>query len=376
MNKRRIFVSSLVGAIALVGLSVSLTLAWYASSDRLSVRSLDVGVAGSADLRLSTSPELDTFASAIDLSPSEEFVFVPVSTLGRTNWSDNNVPEFFDCSFDYVSSTGEPDPEKMSYGFFQQKIYLLTNLDYYVTLDVNPTGETRENDWSTFVSNDEVNFARAKSIEKQMEKDNPSTNVDVNEIKDKLDELIKCLRISILVTDEDDSYYYIIDPTKKRDDANTVFGGRLDNDRDGYYDTYEDENGDRREIVYGEVSETSDRSKIVYSDPIDTSAVEEEKPVVESFFWNSFEAESSKKTFTYDEAASKANGFALKEEKAYSLEELDSEKTELRIPCFANTPKAIVVSIYLEGWDLDCINSTMGASFITNLRFKLLRGIN
>lgn len=376
MNKRRIFVSSLVGAIALVGLSVSLTLAWYASSDRLSVRSLDVGVAGSADLRLSTSPELDTFASAIDLSPSEEFVFVPVSTLGRTNWSDNNVPEFFDCSFDYVSSTGEPDTEKMSYGFFQQKIYLLTNLDYYVTLDVNSTGETRENDWSTFESNDEVNFARAKSIEKQMEKDNPSTNVDVNEIKDKLDDLIKCLRISILVTDEDDSYYYIIDPTKKRDDANTVFGGRLDNDRDGYYDTYEDENGDRREIVYGEVSEDSNRSKIVYSNPIDTSAVEEEKPVVESFFWNSFEAESSKKAFTYDETGSKTNGFALKEEKAYSLEELDSEKTELRIPCFANTPKAIVLSIYLEGWDLDCINSTMGASFITNLRFKLLRGIN
>ena len=375
MNKRRILLSAIIGAIALTGLSVSLTLAWYAASDRLGIRSLEVSVASAVDLKISTSPEIDTFKSAIDLTPTdEEFVFLPVSSLGRTNWQDKNVPEFFDCSYSYVSSNGVPEVEKMSYGFFQQKIYLLTNLDYYVTLDVNPSGEARENPFSTFTYNDSDNLARANRLHKQLQKDNPEFNMEVSEIKEKLDSLVNCLRVSILVTEEDHYNYYIVDPTKQRTDV-TVFGGRLDNDRDGYYDTYEDENGDRREIVYGEVSETSDRSKIVYSDPIDTSAVEEEKPVVESFFWNSFEAESSKKAFTYDEMGSKTNGFALKEEKAYSLEELDSERTELRIPCYANKPAEIVVSIYLEGWDLDCINSTMGASFKTNLVFKLLGGI-
>lgn len=374
MNKRRILLSAIIGAIALTGLSVSLTLAWYAASDRLGIRPLEVSVATSVDLRISTSPEIDSFKSAIDLTPTdEEFVFVPVSSLGRTNWESKNVPEFFDCSYSYVSSNGVPEVEKRSYGFFQQKIYLLTNLDYYVTLDVNPNGEARENPFSTFTYNDAANLARANQLYKQLSKNNPEFNMQPSEIKEKLDSLVNCLRVSILVTEEDHYNYYIIDPTKQRTDV-TVFGGRLDNDGDGYYDTYLDENNDLREVLYGEAN---DRNKIKYLDPIDPRATDEEKPINENFFWNSFEAESSKKAFTYDKDGSESseNGFEFAKEKSLSLADLDSERTELRIPCYANTPAEIVVSIYLEGWDLDCINSTMGASFKTDLVFKLLGGI-
>ena len=368
MTKKRILVSALIGTIALAGLSVSLTLAWYGASDRLSVRPIFVDVAGDIDVKISTSPNINTFSDKVELTPSKEFVFAPVSTLGRTDWTHKNIPEFYDSSFSYASTSGEPWVERTMNGFFQQKIYLMTNLDYYVTLDVNPKEEERENPWSTFKSNTEANAVRAHELKKQIDKNYPTLNVDESEIQDKLDNLINCLRISILVNEENHYNYYIVDPTKERNDV-TVFGGRLDNDRDGYYDTYVDENGDMREIVYGEID---DRTKIAYNDPIeDSDFSEEEKPITENFFWNSFEAESSKKAFTYDKDGS---SFEFQTEHSLSLEELDSESTELMIPCYANKPTEIVVTFYLEGWDLDCVNSTMGASFEANLIFKLLKG--
>ena len=77
----------------------------------------------------------------------------------------------------------------------------------------------------------------------------------------------------------------------------------------------------------------------------------------------------------FDEAASVANGLEFAKEDSMSLDEINSEATKLLIPCYGHKPTEIVVSIYLEGWDLDCINATMGASFSTKLSFKLLRGI-
>ena len=369
MNKRRILISTLIGTIALTGLSVSLTLAWYGASDRLNVRPLEVSVAGTTDLKVSTSPDIDSFVSSLDLTPSEEFVFTPVSTLARNDWEDVSVPEFFDCSYQYVPYTGEPTVDKAKAGFFQQKLYLLTNLNYYVTLDVNPNNEQRENKWSTFKNNDDANTNRAQDLQKLIKKD-LGIEMSIQEIKDKLDKLVDCLRVSILVKEEENYNYYIIDPTKARDEV-TVFGGRLDNDGDGYYDTYIDANGDLREVVYGEIN---DRTKVQYLDPEDPEYVNEQT-INESFFWDCFHAESNKKAFTYDETESFKEGLEFAKENAFSLDELDSETTKLLIPCYANKPTEIVLSIYLEGWDTDCINSTMGASFVTNLSFKLLRGI-
>ena len=51
---------------------------------------------------------------------------------------------------------------------------------------------------------------------------------------------------------------------------------------------------------------------------------------------------------------------------------------ELPFPDFsftldAYTPKRLVVSFFLEGWDLDSVNAAMGASFIWNLSFRIIR---
>ena len=90
MNKKKIITSAAIGTIALVGLSVSLTLAWYGASDRLKMRSLDVVVAGQTNLKISDSSDLNTFVNDLDLSPAqEEFVFVPVSSMNKKGWMEN-----------------------------------------------------------------------------------------------------------------------------------------------------------------------------------------------------------------------------------------------------------------------------------------------
>ena len=61
MNKKRIILTSIVGIAAIATLSVSLTWAWYASSDRLKINSFDIDMNGDAQLLVSTSKELDTF---------------------------------------------------------------------------------------------------------------------------------------------------------------------------------------------------------------------------------------------------------------------------------------------------------------------------
>ena len=64
MNKKRIIASALIGTIALVGLSVSLTPAWYGASDRLNMRSLDVVVAGQTNLkRGNSSSQMRTYTN-------------------------------------------------------------------------------------------------------------------------------------------------------------------------------------------------------------------------------------------------------------------------------------------------------------------------
>lgn len=388
MNKRRIITTALIGTIALVGLSVTLTLAWYAASDRLSLRSLNVDVATVAELKVSKSADPDSFVSEIDLTPeNKDFVFSPVSSMNKKSWMEqkSDTPLFYDCSSPLVPSSGEPYNEVATYGFFQQKLYLMSTLDYYVTLDVDPLSENH----SIFEYDDAENLARAE----QLKDKHPEWNMEVSEIKDKLDNLLNSLRVSILVTDENHYNYYIIDPTKdttKTDGDITVFGGLLDNDNDGYFDTYYNHSNEAFEVVYGEIV-NNDRDNIVYKDPQPASSnpqpassegSEEQQSSVPNnqFFVNSFEGKSKETAHTFDLDASKKKaqdkGIDLfAKEESYSLNEINSDSTSLRIPCFSNKSTEIVVSIYLEGWDRDCINSTMGASFNTKLSFKLLRGI-
>ena len=367
MNKRKIIISALTGTIALTALSISITLAWYGARDRLSIENLEVGVTGKGDLKISLSPEMDSFVT--DLVDTQKIEFSPVSSMLKSTWMDQKAdkPVFYESAYKHVLSSGEPYLEAAEFGFYSKDVYLLTNVrNQFATLDFDAekgSKISRED-----LIDNEKNFERAQKLHNEY----PEWGLEVSEIKERLDNIANALRISILVNDENNYRYYIIDPTKS-DTEITYLGGLLDNDKNGYYDTYKDANYESREVIYGEVN---DRSLLEYKAP-ESDTLPDETPAgakVDPYFGNSFVAEHKPTAYTYLEQESKDNGFEIAKEESLSLNQLQNDDTSLLIPLTAGVPSKIVLSFYLEGWDLDCINATMGASFVSKLCFKLKGG--
>ena len=367
MNKRKIIISALTGTIALAALSISLSLAWYGANDRLSVENLEVGVSGKGNLKISFSSERDTFVE--DIVDEEKIEFSPVSSMYKKTWIDAKAekPVFYESAYKHVLSSGEPYLEQAEFGFYCKDVYLLTDVrNQFAVLDFDEEKGSKIS--RDDLINDAKNFERAQKLHT----DYPEWGLEVSEIKEKLDNIANALRISILVNEEDNYHYYIIDPTKA-DDEVTYLGGLLDNDKNGYYDTYVDANFESKEVIYGEVN---DRSLLQYKAPV-SDKLPDEVPAgakVDPYFGNSFVAEHKPTAYTYLEQESKDNGFAIATEESLSLNQLKTDDTSLLIPLKAGVPAKIVLSFYLEGWDLDCINATMGASFVSKLCFKLKGG--
>lgn len=357
MNKRRIILTAMIGAIAVSTLSVSLSLAWYASSDNLKVNSFDIDMSGDVQLLMSTSKELSTFKEKLtseDLVQGE-FLFAPVSSMYRDEWFDQkaDTPLFYDSSSPALD--GVITREEAITGYFQKRIYLLsTAVDYYASLDVSNC---------LFNYDEAANATRAQDLHKQY------PDASAEQIKESLNSLRDCLRMSILVNNEDYYKYYVIDPYKQ-DNEDIYFGGVLDNDGDGYYDVYTDGTGKKREVIYGEVE---NRSKAAYNDPVDPNGQVEPLNNKGHFFGNSFEAQNRVDSYTFNKQGSA--DITIAKEQSYSLKDADGLDTDILIPCYHNEPSEIVITIYLEGWDKACINQTMGACFDTNITFKLLRRI-
>ena len=369
--KQRIILSSIVGSVALSALSLSITLAWYAGSDRLSINAFNIEIVGSHNLLISTvKDDRESYHEELkteDLNHVD--LFVPASSMCKNTWMNqkSDTPLFYDNSFYNVPSSGVPDLKQVKRGYFQQKLYLLSDMTYNVTISVEE---------SKFLADEEANLVRAKELHEA----NPALSEE--EYLEKLNNLAKSLRLSILVPDENDYKYFIVDPHKEKDETTneeiqTVYAGRLDNDNDGYYDTYEYLEGGQlheKETIYGEVL---DRSQLIYDDPSGEPVVN--KPEDPHFFGNSFIGESKGTAYAFNEEKT-LEGKEVKDiyaiEESLSLEHIASADNTLLIPCTSGIPREIVMSVYLEGWDLDCINATMGASFIDTISFKLAKGGN
>ena len=372
MNKKRIIASAAIGTIALVALSISLTLAWYGASDYMRVENLEVNISTRGNLKASVYEDRGYKESLNDDDLNdldEKFYFSPVSTMYKESWMSQKAdkPVFYDSSEKAFLANGEPSKQATTFGVFQKEIYLLTTMrSQYATLEFDDE-EAVVKTASEFKADSDSNSVRAQDLQR----DYPEWNMTLSEIQERLDNLLKALRISILVNQDDFYRYYILDPTKQNGDV-TYLGGLLDNDRNGYYDTYTDINGNRKEIVYGDVN---NRELIKYDDPVDVNA---STPIqtheYNQYLANSFEAEHRLNAYTYNKTDSLNNEFEIAKEESLSPQDIRNDETKLLIPLTSGVPTKIILSIYLEGWDLDCINATMGASFIAKLVFKLRGG--
>lgn len=204
----------------------------------------------------------------------------------------------------------------------------------------------------TVKANNSANLQKAKELSRQ-------NNAVVTE--DQLDKIADCIRVSIL-TDTD---YYIIDPNKS---GTTVLAGRLNvSDADEYYDTYGTNYQDyilscsTKEALYGEYTGTYD--KLVYDQASDTDSGLTDNSLQSS----AFNAKTKAGISPLNVAESVKNGIELKEEDSVSSDKLiyasDSSSNTPLVSLSAGESHRIVISYYVEGWDLDCTNLVQYASF-------------
>lgn len=352
MERKRWVVAMLIGLTALTAASFSSSLAWYISSTTLHVDNLEVKLKTDRDLRISTSKEgpfVDELTTE-DLDHSRD-AFSPVSTMFESRWRDGKtLPKFYEYTSPILPSSGIPyGPQEKTVGYFTQTLFLRADDDVYVTLD------------SSFC------FARAYEYANRLTAESLKNNIlyqgyTVDEIYERLNGVANSLRMSFYFPEDDQ--YFILDPNKE---GVTYYGGILDNSKSGSFDTYTDRNGDVREVVYGEYN---DIAYIRYGERLSSDRKAEGEHTC-------FNADHLHNTYPFDEEASKAAGFAFKEEKSLALSDLSDttvvENNPFAVRLYRDTPKSFQLSIYLEGWDHDCVNAVMGASFLAGAQFKILR---
>ena len=333
----------ILGVISIGITSLSFSYAWYASSARVDISGVDMYVRTERDLRLSTSIDGEFKNELTYKELGETGVFDPCSSMYKSTWMDQkkDTPEFYRYDMPLIDAEGKPRHNKANSGLFSRELFLKVDDDAFITIDPNM--------W-VVKENESKNEIRAKEIAYQY------PNLSNEEIMERLNSLKKCMRISILIPDEDDYQYYIIDPYK---DGDTLLGGRLDLEKTGYYSHYTAQQG-TYETIFGEII---NRDKIVYDEPPTADTVIDGEET-------SFDSRTKKDVHPFNLEKSLENGMQIAKEDSVTVAEAAER---IVIPMYHEVPKRIVVSIYMEGWDRDCTNAHMGASFNLGLGFKILR---
>ena len=361
MKIKKIILTLYVSIIALSTVGLSFSIAWYSNSTKLKVDAFRLSIDTEDELKISTTAEYSdskTHLTQADLKTTT--LFTPVTTAHSADWiaAKSQTPVFYDDTLGNI----DLELKVMQSGYYSQDLYLFSDNDVFVTID--PT--------STFMNpNLGYNYSHAQAVWNRVQtSDDPADEylkgLSVDEIEERLNKIVEAMRFSILVPEIEHYQYAIIDPHK---DEDVYLGGLLDNDIDRYYD-YEEVNNELVESVQGEIN---DRSLIAYKDApiVDTDY---ENPSREP---NAFNAKHKAGVKLFDrETSINVNGLQIAKEKSLSLDEFTNDKrpfAPLLIPVYKNQPNKIVVSIYIEGWDLESVNYTMGATFNAGLQFQIAR---
>lgn len=348
MKRSKFVLTMFVGAISLSVATLSMSLAWYAASNKLKIETILISVDCDRQLAISTAP-FSGFKNALSNEDLEEVGrFTPV-TSSHDDWFLQKVdmPEFYDDTV-YTESEDANLSVLVNRGFFSQKLYLKADDDVIVTVD--PA--------NTYIdAYEEINRQYAREL---YAADSSHT---VDEYVERLNNLVKAMRFSVLVTNAEDYDFIIIDPNKTDE---TYYGGILDSNNDEYYDYYNGSDQYKYERVYGMMN---DPSLIAYTAPAsdDSDVVDaSEEP-------SAFNAKHKKGVRMFDKEQSLVNGLEFKKEVSHTLDEFVGPDKPFRFPVYRDKPQEIVLSIYIEGWDLDSVNYTKGATFDSNLTFIIER---
>ena len=388
MKKSKLILTLYIGVIALAVASVSMSVAWFAASRVLHVNSINITIDTDRDLKISLSKD-SGFVEHIDHTEKDSNgLFMPLTSAHSSLWTSErkDSPVFYDESNCSETEHFIPyRPVTDGYGYFIQKYYLLADDDVYITIDPDKTHIEANTTYNSSYADELVGFFKefrgnylanpekykeeAKNLHyvrlDELDLDKPELDEQAlyDKLYNRLNNVAKAMRYSILIKDGEEYSYTIIDPNKEEE---TLLGGILDNAVDQYYDSYlKDNTTDWYERVYGEVSGVP-----VYDEPLAQDSAFTNPNDVSS----AFNARHKQGVKLFNLGKSLENGFTIAKEPSYGLDDFKGN-VKYHFPVYMDTPKEVIVCVYLEGWDLDSVNFTMKATFNADLAFKIEREI-
>lgn len=322
-----------------LGVFVTSTVAWFDISNNLIVNNLELGFSDKdKGVQVSFSAHGTKYSTAAkdilenETPYREKYPLVPVTSAYQSQWLNDST--VFDDTVPvlHVSPT---DNDVTTVGFIQFPVYFTTAQDGYIYLDSK----------TSLKANTEEN---AKSASK-------------NKISQSvLDKIERCSRVSFY---SDDCGFKIYEPNVLQS-SNTAFAGRLDLNP---FDTYYDYNSSKEEILYGEYNK-EDNPEIYHG-----LALSEDVPLVGDS--DCFNAGTKAGVAPLDlETSISKGGLKIAHEKTYPLSEMTppEDGQSLGNPityCYMGEPKKVIMTVYVEGWDLDAVGAVVQASFNLNLVF-------
>ena len=395
MKKRFLFL--FVGLNLLLISSVSMSIAWFLGSLRLTISDIVINIDVDADLKISTKDNLDNAKDSLteaDFGTVESFI--PVSSMGsdKSGWISNASPNSTPSFMAQYKTGFRPNPtaKYATKGFFTRTFYLFSDHHMLVTFDSEKTTiapNLRLNQTKALEKANEKAIANYKEVgdieiadkditdesEKQAIYERVKGELTVkyaNEITQSLNKIEDSLRISILDYENlTHNNYTIIDPKKSEDPV--VFGGRLSTSiRKDYFDYYSDYT-ELKETLFGDFEYLNpDSEELPY-----LPAATEDIPAKEGEH-TCFNAGTRKGVCPLD-VDNLDKYVTFKTEQSISPEVADvskhpnNEEEGYLIELLPNQPHQLVLSVYLEGWDRDNVDATQEAAFDMSIHFKLYR---
>jgi hypothetical protein len=350
---------ALVGvSVSLLALSVSIlatsTYAWYKLADLLIVDGIKVGYGEGQTFEIGMKDSTGTIVYPNYTSMDEPQVLTndtlkqyssftgtekldPVSGMYASNWLNatadpaTTLPQF--RSSYYGSKDIHQADLASSANYLQFEFYINSDRDVYVFL----AEET------SLLANTDANATIAKN--------KGLSATDLNAVE-------KCARVSFYSTIGTESAYTIYEPNVSVG-STTVYSGRLNlTDDDRYYD-YDSEG---KEILFGEYS----ADHLVYDEAGRVNSLSGKETA-----FNALSAPSPVQPLDLEKSVSEG-GLVRAKETSYPLSTLTAMDYRNGHPlayCPRNVPTRMVVSVYIEGWDLDTVESIGYGKFNLNLAF-------
>ncbi len=310
---------------------VTSTVAWFAVSDYLRVENIKIEFEGQ-DIKIGQKDENDVINWGNEITSDEQIYLEPVSSMFQDN-SVSNYHQKLNPTFanPYPQADGNNGNTGVaSKGFHQMEVFLKCEVGTYLYLDESTSIKANEN----------MNRIIAGETGKPLEELNNVGNA---------------MRVSFY--SEQSSIVY--EPNVK-ESSHTKLGGLLDvQPWDGYYDY---NSSSMEELLHGEYN---DNAVLYYDDPVNYDMSHPETDSLKDGFKGKTKAGVKHLDI---EKSEKLGGLHIKEEETYTLEDLSVGGTEI-LYLYPGVETRLVVTFYLEGWDLDCSSELIDSAFTADINF-------